>query len=70
MPPILTAVWPKSLHLLPFRVPKGRKVHLGRRLSDAAQTYADIVAIPYLVTFGLNADRQSIKHRARPGIDC
>jgi hypothetical protein len=69
MPPILTAVWPKSLQLLPFRVSKG-KIQLGRRLSDAAQTYADIVAIPYLITFGLDADRPSIKHRARPRIDC
>jgi hypothetical protein len=50
---ILAAVWTKTLHLPTISIRIWPRPKLGRPISDAAQAYADAVAIPYLITFGL-----------------
>jgi hypothetical protein len=54
---ILTAFLIGSRNLPKFRVPSFRQFKLGQNISNAAQAYARILSIPYLVTFAMAAMR-------------
>jgi hypothetical protein len=53
---ILTAFLIGSRNLPKFRVPSFRHFKLGQHISNAAQAYARILSIPYLVTFAMERD--------------
>ena len=54
---ILTAFLIGSRNLPMFRVPSFRQFKLGQNMSNAAQPYAPILSIPYLVAFAMERDR-------------
>jgi hypothetical protein len=44
---------------------KRPRLVLGQWISDAAQTYADAVSIPYLITFGLEPHTPETRERSK-----
>jgi hypothetical protein len=66
---ILTAVWTKSRHLPSIPTRLWAQLKLGRSISDAAQGYADAVAIPHLITVGLEPQISAARERMRRSFD-
>jgi hypothetical protein len=58
---ILTAFLIGSRNLPKFSVPSFRQFKLAQNISNAAQAYARILSIPYLVTFAMERDRSCNK---------
>jgi len=65
----LTAVWTKSRHLSSVPTRLWAQLKLGMSISDAAQGYADAVAIPYLITVGLETHISAARERMRRSFD-
>jgi|SoiMetStandDraft_2_1073263.scaffolds.fasta_scaffold1091775_1 hypothetical protein len=66
---ILEAVRLRTLRLPRIRIPKWPRLNPGRAIADAAQAYADAVAIPYRIAFGLEPHRTATSTQKRQTFD-
>ena len=62
---ILEAVRIRALHLPTIIVPRWPRLKVGRTIAEAAKAYADAVAVPYLIAFGLEPQKTATRERKR-----